>query len=122
MTSLADAKRRLEDPRQAVRDAAAAELRAASAGDPGAAGVVEEATWKDRLAAIPPGVTGAQFEALTGATMEWGISSGQSTSARYRLDDHWTVTAYLDHADGLLKVDSPERRVHRVWVDPAAGF
>ncbi len=122
MTNVTDARKRLADPLQAVRDAAAAELRAAYAADPAAAGVVDEAFWKNKLAAIPRGVTPEQLEGLIGAKSEGATGSGGTMTVNYRLDDHWTVVAIFDHPGGLRDVGELSRAARDVWVEPPKGF
>jgi hypothetical protein len=122
VSSVADAVKRLSDPKQSVRDAAAAEIRAAIARDVSSTGDPGEAFWKKKLASIKPGITAAQFMSATGATNEGAASSGQSTSAIYRLDDYWTVAVYFDNPDKLREVGALTRRARSVWVEPPKGF
>jgi hypothetical protein len=117
--TLASAIARLSDPDPAVRDGAAAELRGKSAkelGDPG------ESFWKTKLASIKPGVTQAQLRALTGATAEAGIASGQTSTVTFRLDDYWTFVAYFDVPDTLREIGPLDRRARAIWVEPPKAF
>ncbi len=121
-TSDAGAVQRLRDPRQAVRDAAAAEIRKAIANNPSAANDPGEAYWKEKLTPIARGITQAAFQAATGATTEGGISSGQSSTTMWRLDDYWTVVVYFDLPDSLREVGPLARRARSLWVEPPKAF
>lgn len=122
MPSVPEALEALRAPQPAVRERAARALRKAIAADPAAAGDPGEAFWKDKLAAVRPGVTTAQFEKATGARAEGGASSGRSTSSIFRLDDYWTVQVSFDLPDSLRAVGPLARRPRAVWVAPAKDF
>ena len=111
----------LADAGQAVRDCAAAAIRAHLAKHPNA-GDVGEGHWKALLKAIKPGVTQKAFEAATGGKSEGGFGSGQSFSVTWRLDDFWVVTTHFDQPDSLRTVDAPTRHPRGVWVDPGKTF
>ena len=124
---------RLSDSRQAVRDQAAAELRAASAAGPAAIGDRGMEFWKKRLAAIPLGITQAEFAKRMGAISEGSGSSGGGTSVIFRLDDYWVVNAFFtdEPAPGASSPRMPEkltglapveRSVRHVWVEPGKDF
>jgi hypothetical protein len=107
----------LGSPDQAVRDAAAAHLRAHPASEH------DEVYWKGQLAArAKPGMTSAQFAAEFHATSEGAASSGGSTTTIWRLDDQWTVQIFSDEPDSLREVGPVERSVRAVWVDPPKDF
>jgi hypothetical protein len=112
--------KQLSDPEQSVRDAAAAFLRKSLAADAGVPGDPGEAFWKKKLAAIRPGITVARFKAVTGGTSEGAISSGQSTTTTWRLDDYWVVGTTFDQPDKLRSVGAPARHARSVWVEPPA--
>lgn len=117
-----DAKKALGDPSQAARDQAAVSIKQAIAADPKAAGDPGEAFWKTRLATVPMGISQARFEELLGAKGEGAVSSGQSTTAIFRLDDYWMVETYFSHPDKLREIGPLSRRARHVWVDPAKDF
>jgi len=85
-------------------------------GDPG------ESFWKTKLAAIKPGITQAQLRDITGARSEEGISSGQTSTITFRLDDYWTFVAYFDLPGTLREIGALNRRARAVWVDPGKTF
>ncbi len=107
----------LADAGQAVRDCAAAAIRAHLAKHP-QTGDVGEAHWKAKLKAIKPGISQKAFEAATGAKNEGGVGSGRSFSVTWRLDDYWVVTTHFDLPDSLRTVGAPQRQARAVWVDP----
>jgi len=120
--SVEEAVKQLSDPRQAVRDAAAATLRKLLAEDPTAARDPGEAHWKKKLAGIPKGISSDEFARLTGASSEGGASSGQSSTTTWRLDDYWTVTVFFDLPDRLREVGELRRSARRVWVEPGKRY
>ena len=111
-------RRDLAEPAQAVRDAAAAEIRKALATNPGA-GERPEAYWREKIAGIKPGLTPDQLKEQLGATAEGGGGATQS----YRLDDHWIVTAlFTTRPAWVLREMGKLVRVPRaVWVEPPKG-
>jgi hypothetical protein len=117
---LPTAVQRLADPQQAVRDAAASYVRQTLAADAGASADPGEAFWKKKLASIRPGITAAQFKSATGATSEGTLSSTQSSTTTWRLDDYWTVSVTFDLPDKLRTVGPLGRRARSIWVEPPA--
>ncbi len=117
---LAAAVGQLADPRQDVRDAAAAQVRAALAAGASLPGDRGVAHWQALLATVAPGTTTDAFRRRTGATGEGGASSGQSATLTWRLDDVWTVTTYVDLPDRIREITAPTRHVRASWVAPPA--
>ncbi|PKN24098.1 MAG: hypothetical protein CVU65_12730 [Deltaproteobacteria bacterium HGW-Deltaproteobacteria-22] len=111
----------LADAGQAVRDCAAAAIRAYLAKHP-QAGDVGEDHWKAKLKSIKPGITQKAFEVATGGKNEGGVGSGRSFSITWRLDDYWVVTTHFDLPDSLRTVDEPMRHARGVWVDPGKNY
>ncbi len=125
---VAAARTRLADPAQAVRDAAGAELRTLLAGDPRLAGGTE-ASWQSRLASIKPGTPASELAALLGVAEEGALPNGNGPI--FRLDDAWTVTAYVTGGGlqarpvptpTLVKFGPLEASSRAVWVEPSADY
>lgn len=87
---------RLGDKRQAVRDAAAAEIRAAIAANPAASRDKGEAFWRAKLDAVPAGTTRAEYIRMTGAKPTGSLGGGGGETANFRLDDYWVCSAYFE--------------------------
>ncbi|MGD0094614.1 MAG: toxin-antitoxin system YwqK family antitoxin [Planctomycetota bacterium] len=112
----------LSDPKQDVRDAAAARIREILARNPAAANDPGEAYWRERLKAAKPGMTHDAFRTVFGGSSEGEDSSGGTSSATWRLDEYWVVWLSFKLPDSLIKVESLHRRARYFWAAPPKEF
>ena len=104
--------------KQATRDAAAKHLRERKT-----TGVHDVAYWTKRIAEIKIGAPVTDLEAKLSAKSETGVSSGQSTTAIYRLDDYNVIQIALDiSTKKILYIGEVENVPRSLWVDPPKDF
>lgn len=116
----------LGDEHPAVREKAAAEIRAMMAKAGGTVpGAHDEAHWRKALQSITVGMSKNDVDKILPPAGETQPSIGQgmgSVSETRRLDNNWQATFYFD-ANG--KISQPPRlykSVLSVWIPPAPDF
>ncbi len=121
-SGVAEARKQLTDPAPAVRNAAAEKLRQALAEGGAASRERGAARWKQRLSAIPLGISAEEFKTATGASAEGRTGSMGGSSMTFRLDDNWTVNAQFDRSDKLRELGPLTASVRPIWVEPPPGY
>jgi antitoxin component YwqK of YwqJK toxin-antitoxin module len=111
---------RLNSPSQAVRDAAAEQLRKVYKPAP-------HGHWEPVIAKIKPGekkeaVVERIKEAMGEGKSEMGVGTGQSHMQCYRLDDRWLARCWFFNEGNVLREISLVEHMRHVWVAPPEDF